>query len=192
MAGVSGVRGFLDRVWRLVIDDRADAVQLSPTVQDVPATEEQLRTLHKTIKAVTHDLSIMQFNTAIARLMEFVNYFTKESVRPRSVLEPFVLLVSPLAPHIAEELWQLLGHGKTLAYEPWPTFDEALTRDETVEIPVQIKGKLRGTIRVAADADQAAIEAVARGDAKIAELLAGQQVVKVIVVKGRLVNFVTK
>ena len=87
-------------------------------------------------------LELLSFNTAIARMMEFVNYFTKQSVRPRAAMETLVLLLSPLAPHIAEELWQCLGHAKTLAYEPWPEFDEALTVDATIEIPVQIKGKV--------------------------------------------------
>lgn len=100
-------------------------------------------TLHKTIQAVTTDLENLSCNTAIARLMEFVNYFNKQSVRPRAAMEAFVLLLSPMAPHIAEELWQLLGHKATLAYEPWPVHDPALTVEDTVEIPVQIKGKLR-------------------------------------------------
>jgi leucyl-tRNA synthetase len=192
MKGVDGVRKFLDRAWRLIIEDRADDLQLSSSVTDEPATEEQLRVLHKTIKAVTHDLDTMSFNTAIARLMEFVNYFTKESKRSRDILEPFVLLISPMAPHLAEELWALLGHQQTLSYEPWPTFDEALTLDATIEVPVQILGKVRGKIVVPADADQQLIEQTAKSDERIAALLEGKQIVKTIVVPGRLVNFVTR
>ena len=113
-------RGFLDRVWRLIVDDKAEELKLNEAVQNVPPTDEQLRTLHKTIKYVTEDVQRLEFNTAIARMMEFTNFFTKQSVRPREIMEKFVLILSPFAPHIAEELWQLLGHDKTLAYEPWP------------------------------------------------------------------------
>ena len=134
----------------------------------------------------------MAFNTAISKMMEFTNYFTKCDQRPKAAMETLVLLLAPFAPHIAEELWQLLGHTKSLAYEPWPAFDAAAVHEDTVEVPVQIKGKLRGRVIVPAGASEADIEQAARSDARIAELLAGQQVVKVVVVKGRLVNFVTK
>ncbi|MEX0586181.1 MAG: leucine--tRNA ligase, partial [Pirellulales bacterium] len=192
MEGVSGVRNFLDRVWRMIINDRTESVELNPAVKDVEPTEEQNRVLHKTIKAVTDDLRRMAFNTAIARLMEFTNFFTKSDSRPRVAMEKLVLLLSPLAPHIAEELWQALGHGTTLAYQPWPAFDAAWTHDAVIEVPVQVNGKLRGRISVEADADEATIEAAARADEKIALNLAGKQVVKVLVVRGRLVNFVVK
>jgi leucyl-tRNA synthetase len=190
--GVVGVRGFLDRVWRLIVDDKADELALNAAVQKVEPTQEQLRTLHKTIKHVTNDIQRLEFNTAIARMMEFTNFFTKESVRPHSIMEQFVLLLSPFAPHIAEELWQLLGHTKTLAYKPWPKFDEVLTKDAEIEIPVQILGKLRSKVVVPAGSDQAAIIDAARADARISELLHGKEVVKTIVVPGKLVNFVVK
>jgi leucyl-tRNA synthetase len=190
--GVVGVRGFLDRVWRLIVDDKADVLTLNAAVQKVEPTLEQLRTLHKTIKQVTGDLHQMQFNTTIARMMEFTNFFTKESVRPHSVMEQFILLLSPFAPHIAEELWQLLGHSTTLAYEPWPRYDDALTKDAEIEIPVQILGKLRSKVTVPAGSDQATIIAAARADTRISELLTGKEVVKTIVVPGKLVNFVVK
>ena len=109
--------------------------------------------LHQTIQAVTSDIEKLTFNTAIARMMEFTNYFTKQSERPRAVLEQFVLLLSPFAPHMAEELWQALGHTKSLAYEPWPKFDAALAQEDTIEIPVQINGKVRSKVTVPADAD---------------------------------------
>jgi leucyl-tRNA synthetase len=191
-AGVVGVRGFLDRVWRLIVDDKAEELKLNESVQRVAATNEQLRVLHKTIKQVTHDIQRMEFNTAIARMMEFTNFFTKETVRPHSVMEMFVLILSPFAPHVAEELWEVLGHGKSLAYEKWPSYDEALTKDAEVEIPVQINGKLRGKVVVPADSDQATILAAARDDARIAELLKGKEIVKTVVVPGKLVNFVVK
>lgn len=191
-AGVVGVRGFLDRAWRLIVDDRADELKLNEAVQNVAPTDEQVRTLHKTIKYVTNDIQRMEFNTAIARMMEFTNFFTKQSVRPHSVMKQFVLILSPFAPHIAEELWQLLGHEQTLAYHPWPQYEEALTKDAEVEIPVQILGKLRGKVVVPADSDQVTIIAAAREDSRIAELLQGKEVVKTIVVPGKLVNFVVK
>ncbi|MGB6045845.1 MAG: class I tRNA ligase family protein, partial [Pirellulales bacterium] len=192
MEGVSGVRNFLDRVWRMIVDEDAETTQLNSAVQGIDATEQQNRVLHKTIKAVTHDLDTLSFNTAIARMMEFTNFFLKEDVRPQFAMEQLVLLLSPLAPHICEELWRRLGHEDTLAYHAWPVFDESLIQEDTVEIPVQIKGKLRSKVSVPTDADRDTIEAAARADQKTAELLAEQTVVKVVVVPGRLINFVTR
>lgn len=192
MDGVSGVRGFLDRAWRMILDDRAEVMQLNPAVQAVEPTPEQNRMLHKTIKAVTNDLEQMSFNTAISRMMEFTNFFMKSDVRPKSAMERFVLLLAPFAPHIAEELWKALGRQTTLAYDAWPTFDESAIREDTIEIPVQINGKLRWRIQVPAEIDKAALESAARADAKVAELLADKTVVKAIVVPGRMVNFVVK
>ncbi|MCX7419531.1 MAG: leucine--tRNA ligase, partial [Planctomycetia bacterium] len=143
MQGVEGVFRFLSRVWRTLTDDRAEDVQINPAVQDTVPSEPQIRLLHKTVKAVTHDLESLGFNTAISRLMEFMNEVTNWSVRPISIMRPFVLLLSPLAPHIAEELWQLLGGTTTLAYEPWPTFDPQYVEDAVIDVPVQINGKLR-------------------------------------------------
>ncbi|WP_442482156.1 leucine--tRNA ligase [Aeoliella sp. SH292] len=192
MQGVSGVYNFLGRVWRLLVDDRADDMVLASTVTDAAPTEEQLRVLHKTIKAVTADIANLSFNTAIARMMEFVNFFTKAGTIPRECAESLVLLLAPFAPHIAEELWQLLGHEDTLAYEPWPTFDERLAQDDTVEIPVQVNGKLKSKVSVPAGADRDATEAAARADARVAELVEGKELVKLVVVPGKLVNFVIK
>jgi leucyl-tRNA synthetase len=192
MAGVSGVRGFLDRVWRMIVDDRADTTTLNAAVVDAQPTAEQNRVLHKTIQAVTRDIDALAFNTAISRMMEFTNFFLKEERRPKSAMERLVLLLSPFAPHLAEELWQVLGHDQTLAYQPWPEFDEALLREETVEVPVQVNGKLRGRIQVPPTADAAEMEAAARGEEHVAALLAGKTVVKLIVVPGRMVNFVVR
>jgi leucyl-tRNA synthetase len=192
MQDVNGVHNFLGRVWRLIIDDHAEKMALSAAVVDRPPTDDENRTLHRTIEAVTSDLAKLKFNTAIARMMEFTNFFTKLADRPRAALEKFVLLLSPFAPHMAEELWQALGHAETLAYEPWPKFDPALAREDTIEIPVQINGKVRSKLAVPTEIDAKALEAAARADARIAELLAGKQVVKAIVVPGRLVNFVIK
>lgn len=192
MSGVEGVSRFLARVWRMIADERSDAVQLNPAVQDVDPTPEQLRLLHKTIRAVTTDLENLSFNTSISRLMEFVNEVSGQEPRPRSLLSTFVLLLSPLAPHLAEEAWELLGHSSTLAYEPWPTFDPALVVESEVEIPVQFNGKIRGRIRIPAGSDQGAAEQALRADAKLQEHLTGKQVVKVIFVPDRLLNFVVR
>lgn len=192
MTGVNGVRSFLDRAWRMIVDDRSVSMQLHAAVQDVPPTAEQNRVLHKTIMAVTKDTASLGFNTALARMMEFVNFFTKESVRPRSALEPFVLLLSPYAPHLCEELWQALGHPSTLAYERWPEYDESLARDQQIEVPVQINGKLRAKILVPPELDQDELEAAAREDARVAAMLDGKELIKRVVVPGRLVNFVIK
>ena len=192
MDGVNGVYNFLGRVWRLVIDDRADEMNLSETVTDTEPTAEQLRTLHATIKAVTEDIEKLSFNTAIARMMEFVNFFTKEKERPRACLEPFVKLLSPFAPHLGEELWSALGHPETLAYAPWPEWNESHLKQDTIEIVVQIKGKVRAKISIAADADKATTLAAAKAEPNIAELIAGKEMIKEIVVPGRLVNLVPK
>ncbi|MDP7268780.1 MAG: class I tRNA ligase family protein, partial [Pirellulales bacterium] len=192
MDGVHGVRGFLDRVWRLIVDERSEELCVNSAIADVEPTVEQNRILHKTIKAVTEDFDSLSFNTAIARMMEFTNFFHKQDSRPKEAMEQLVLLLAPMAPHICEELWRLLGHTETLAYASWPLYDDSLIQEDTLEIPVQVKGRLRSKIRVAAGADAGTIESVAREDEKIAELLADREVVKVIVVPGRLVNFVTR
>ena len=192
MDGVSGVRSFLDRIWRMIVDERAETLQLNAAVSDAEPTEEQNRVLHKTIKAVTDDLDQMAFNTAIARMMEFTNFFLKEDVRPRTAMQQLVLLIAPFAPHIAEELWALLGNTNTLAREPWPVYDEDAIREDTVEIPVQIKGKLRARVQVPADADRDTLAAAAKSNPRIAELIAGKTIVKEIIIPGRLVNLVVK
>lgn len=192
MQGVGGVRNFLDRVWRMVIDFQAEEIAFVEGVEDVEPTEEQNRMLHRTIQAVTDDTAGMGFNTAIARMMEFVNFFTKQDVRPKSALRKFVLLLSPYAPHLAEELWSLLGGEKSLAYEPWPTYDESFLKEDTVELPVQINGKVRAKINVAADAGKDVVEKLALADEKVIEMTAGKTIVKLIVVPGRLVNLVVK
>ncbi|EAQ77828.1 leucine--tRNA ligase [Blastopirellula marina] len=192
MAGVSGVRNFLDRVWRLIVDDFAETTTLLAAVQEIEPTAEQNKVIHRTIEAVTRDLSRLEFNTPIARMMEFTNFFTKEEVRPKSAMKSLVLMLSAYAPHIAEELWAVLGESETLAYHPWPQFDEKFTKDDEIEIPVQILGKIRSKIVVAADISKADLEKAALADERIQTLIVGKQIVKAIVVPGRLVNFVVK
>jgi leucyl-tRNA synthetase len=190
MRGVEGVYRFLSRVWRLIIDDRAEDLKVGETVQDVAPDRDTQRKLHLTIRKVTEDLDSLRFNTAIAAMMEYSNHLTALKIRPKSALEPLVLLLAPFAPHIAEELWLALGHRETLAYEPWPTFDERLTRAAEVEIPVQINGKLRTRLTVAAETSREDLEKAALADPRVQTLIEGKKIVKVIVVPGKLVNIV--
>jgi leucyl-tRNA synthetase len=190
MRGVEGVHRFLSRVWRLLIDDRAEEMKFSDAVKDVEPDRETQRLLHITIKRVTQDLEELRFNTAIAAMMEFSNHLTGLKVRPRKVLETLVLILSPFAPHLAEELWSALGHNPTLAYQPWPQFDEALTKSDQVEVPIQVNGKLRARKTVPADIDDESLRKLALADERVRGLLEGKQVKKVIVVPKKLVNIV--
>ncbi len=188
--GVEGVYRFLGRVWRMVTDDAAATVTLHPSVKDVAPDKDALRILHRTIQKVGEDTDRLSFNTAIATMMEFTNYFTKQEVRPKSAMDTFVLLLAPYAPHIAEELWRVLGHANTLAYEPWPKFDPALVKADTIEIPVQVNGKLRSVLTVPAEIDAAGLEAAAKADPKVIEAIAGKTIKKVIAKPPQMVNLV--
>ena len=154
------------------------------------ATTEQLRILHATIKKVTQDIEDMKFNTAISAMMEFVNEATGWTVRPKSVMECFLLLLCPFAPHMAEELWQKLGHASSLALEPWPAFDPALLVEESVEIMVQVNGKLRGKVTLPAGSAQADVVAAAKAASAVLPHVAGKTIRKEIYVPGKLVNLV--
>lgn len=191
MRSVEGVYRFLSRVWRIIVDEAAETPKLNASVQDVQADPETLKLLHKTIKKVTEDTEALRFNTAIAAMMEFSNHLTsKVEVRPKAVLEKFVLILAPYAPHIGEELWQVLGHNTSLAYEPWPAYDPALVRDDEIEIPVQIAGKVKAKLLVAADADAATLEKIALADPKVQEQIAGKTVKKVIVKPKQMISIV--
>ncbi len=193
MSGVEGVYRFLGRVWRMIVDERNDdETVLHADVQDVELNDEQTRMLHKTIKAVTEDIEKLSFNTAISRMMEFTNEFSSQQPRPMSAMIPFVQLLNPFAPHIAEELWEVLGQTESLTYSAWPKFDESKLVESEIEIPVQINGKLRAKIKVPAEADKDAMESAAKADEAIVQLLEGKQIVKTICVPGRMVNFVVK
>jgi leucyl-tRNA synthetase len=184
---VVGAHRFLQRVWRAVIDETSGAERVS---DDEQVSEDTLRALHKTIAGVAEDYAALRNNTAAAKLIEYTNHLTKEGVSARAAIEPLVLMVAPLAPHLAEELWRRLGHEGSLAHGPFPAVDERYLVDDTVELPVQVNGKVRGKITVAADADRAALEAAALADEKVQAFLAGATPKKVVVVPGRLVNFV--
>ncbi|MEU7767002.1 leucine--tRNA ligase [Nocardia sp. NPDC049190] len=185
---VVGAHRFLQRVWRLVVDEETGALRVTETAP----TDETLRLLHKTIAGVDEDFAALRDNTAGAKLIELTNHLTKTypDGAPRGVVEPMVLMLAPLAPHVAEELWERLGHAESLAHGPFPVADPALLVDESVEYPIQVNGKVRSRIQVAADADNATIEAAALADEKITSLLNGAAPRKLIVVPGRLVNIV--
>jgi leucyl-tRNA synthetase len=187
---VIGMHRFLQRVWRNLVDEHTGALRLA----DVAADDETRRLLHKTIAFVTDEMGALRFNTAIAKLIEFNNHLTGVVATaggcPTEVATPLVQLLAPLVPHLAEELWSLLGHGDSITYVPWPAADASLLVDDSVEIPVQVNGKVRSRIVVAATADAAALEAAALADDKVIAALAGAAPRKVIVVPGRLVNVV--
>jgi len=184
---VEGVHRFLNRVWRLLIDEDSG----EPVVVDAEPDREQLRALHRTIRKVTQDVEHLDFNTAIAAMMEFLNTANKWDDVPRAVAEPLVLLLSPFAPHLCEELWSRLGHEDSLAYADWPEYEEALLHKEVVEMPVQVDGTVRATIEVSADAAEDDVIAMAKEEENVARHLDGETIQREIFVPGQIVNFVT-
>ena len=211
--GVEGVYRFLGRVWRLFIDegsykdyeqavtvapDQAEALladlKLHPALNDAEPTPEQLKALHACIKKVTDDLDGMRYNTGISALMVFVNEASKWESRPREVLGIFLRLLNPFAPHLAEELAGRLGEvsGNTLAYQPWPEWDEAFLVEDSIEFPVQVNGKLRGHIDITPETSRAEIEKLALACEKVQQFISEKEVKKVIVVPNRLVNIAVK
>ena len=213
--GVEGVYRFLGRVWRSFVDEKSetefeqaettaetqrrgellDIIHLNPSIKDTPPTAAQLKTLHATIKKVTEDLDGMRFNTAISAMMVFVNEAMTWETKPVAVLRDFLILLAPFAPHITEELWAKLPstldpRPLALSYAEWPKFDPALLIEDTLEIPVQVNGKLRDVIKVPANADNAAVEAIAKASEKVKPFLDGKTIKKVIVVPKKLVNIV--
>ena len=214
--GVEGVYRFLGRVWRLFVDEKAettfeqaetlatevqsrrellDLILLDGGIMDIAPTPAQLKVLHACIKKVTEDLDGMRFNTAISAMMVFINEAMTWQTKPLSVLKPFLQLLAPFAPHIAEELWARLhstfGQAATsLAYAPWPKFDAALLVESEIELPVQVNGKFRDTIKVAVDADNTTIEAAAKANEKVQQFIAGKAIKKVIIVPKKMVNLI--
>lgn len=184
--GLDGARRFLDRIWRLFIEDSGE---LSPKVV-AEASEGLERVYHQTVKKVTEDLEGLRFNTAISQLMVFINEAYKATVLPKEYVEGFVKLVSPIAPHLAEELWSKLGHETTMTYESWPAFDEAKLVENEVEIVVQVNGKVRAKLLVAKDVTKEQLEQIALEDDRVIEHVEGKTIRKVIAVPGKLVNIV--
>jgi leucyl-tRNA synthetase len=186
---IVGPYRLLQRLWRVVLDEQTG----QPHVADIEVPDELNRQLHKAIHAVRDGYESLRFNTSIARITELNNAITQlypNGGAPRAVAEALVLMLAPLAPHVAEELWSRLGHQDSLAWQQFPIVDEALLVDDTIEIPVQVNGKVRSVISVAADADPAAMEAAARADEKVLAALADRGAKRVIAVPGRLINFV--
>jgi len=184
---VVGAHRFLQRVWRVVVSEETGATDVN---EHEALDTDTLKILHRTIAGVTEDYVALRNNTAAAKLIEYTNHLTKEGVSARAAIEPLVLMVAPLAPHLAEELWKRLGHDTSLAHGPFPVADPQYMVDDTIEFPVQVNGKVRGKITVAADAEAADIQAAALADEKVQAFLDGATPEKVIVVPGRLVNLV--
>ncbi|MFZ9629789.1 MAG: class I tRNA ligase family protein, partial [Ilumatobacteraceae bacterium] len=181
-----GVHRFLQRVWRNVIDEDTGAVRTLPGGPDT----ETLRVLHRTIAAVRDELDHLRFNTAIAKLIELNNHLTKLGGCPTALADALVTMVGPFAPHMAEELWQRLGHTTSITHAPFPVADPSYLVSDTVEYPVQVNGKVRARITVPADADNGVVEAAALADERVQSSLGGAAPKKVIVVAGRTVNIV--
>jgi leucyl-tRNA synthetase len=183
---VIGMYRFLQRLWRNLVDEETgDSV-----VVDVPLDDETTRLMHRTIDVVRTEMDALRFNTAIAKLIELNNAVTKLDATPREVAEALVLMVAPLAPHVAEELWRKLGHDGTVTYVDFPVADPQYLFDETIEYPVQINGKVRSHVVVPSDADQKAVEAAALADEKVIANLDGASPQKVIFIPGRMLNIV--
>jgi leucyl-tRNA synthetase len=188
MQGVEGVHRFLQKLWRAIID--RDTGELGKAVQQADANEETLRLLNQTIKKVGDDIESFGFNTAISAMMILVNHLSRETVRPKAVIEKLVLIVAPFAPHIAEELWERVGHTESLAYESWPEYDKELIKEKEIELAVQVQGKIKDRIVVSADADEEQIKQKALSCEKVIAAMADKEPKKVIVIKSRLVNIV--
>ncbi|MFA5238164.1 MAG: leucine--tRNA ligase [Phycisphaerae bacterium] len=188
MQGVEGVYRFLQRAWRTVVDE--DTGELAEAVKEADADETTLRLLYQTIKKVGDDIESFGFNTAISQMMIFVNHLNKQEVRPKAVIEKFILVLAPFAPHIAEELWERLGHTDTLAYQPWPGYDKELIKEKEIELAIQVNGKIKDKIVVAADADDEQIKQKALACENVKKVLGGKEPRKIIIIKSRLVNIV--
>lgn len=186
--GLDGSRRFLERVWRLIVNEETG--KLNSNVKDVEGNEVFVRTYHQTVKKVTEDFAELRFNTGISQLMVFVNEGNKQEVLPKALIEGFVKLLSPVAPHIAEELWEKLGHTDTITYEAWPTYDESLLVENEVEVVVQMNGKVKTKLVVNKGASKEEMEAAALADEKVQAAIGEKTIRKVIAVPGKLVNIV--
>ncbi|EEM03550.1 Leucyl-tRNA synthetase [Bacillus pseudomycoides] len=182
--GLDGARRFLDRVWRLFVQDNGE---LSEKITDA-SNQELEKAYHQTVKKVTEDYAELRFNTAISQMMMFINDAYKTEVLPKEYVEGFVKMIAPVAPHVAEELWSKLGHSETISYASWPTFDESKLVEDEVEIVVQVMGKVRAKLKTKKDASKEEVEQLAIEAVK--EQIEGKTVRKVIVVPGKLVNIV--
>ncbi|MBS4001716.1 MAG: leucine--tRNA ligase [Desulfobulbaceae bacterium] len=184
---ITGVFNFLNRAWRMIATDEGT---LSPKVLNAGLSPEQDYVLNYTIKKVADDIENLSFNTAIAQMMIFVNEFTKVEVKPLDAMKKFVLCLSPFAPHIAEELWQILGHSQSVVFEEFPVYDDAKIVRNEIEFVVQVGGKIRARIQVNVDLPQDQLEALALGDAAVQKHIDGKEIRKIIFVKNKLINFI--
>ena len=187
--GLDGSRRFLDRVYRLFVDEETGKV--NDKVQDKDNAELEV-SYNYTVKKVSEDIEILGFNTAISQLMVFVNDCYKAEYIPRKYALGFIQLLAPFAPHLAEEMWEIYGNTESISYAPWPTFDESKLVSDTVEIVVQLMGKVKAKLDVKKDLTPAELEQIVLANEEVKELIEGKQVMKVIVVPGRLVNIVAK
>lgn len=185
--GLDGARRFLDRVWRLMVDDDG---AVSDKIVETTGDTTLDKVYHETVKKVTEDFENLHFNTGISQMMVFINESNKSDQLPKELMEGFVKLLSPVAPHLAEELWNKLGHTETISYEAWPVYEEAKLVEDEVEVAIQVMGKVRSKISVPKDMDKEEIEKLALADEKTQEWLEGKTVRKVIVIPGKLVNIV--
>ncbi len=185
--GLDGAKRFLDRVWRLLVTDDE---KLSNAVTEEEGSKEFARTYHKAVQKVTEEFENLRFNTGISQLMVFINEAYKQDKLPKEYVEGFVKLLSPVAPHISEELWEKLGNNESIAYQEWPTYEESMLVENEVEIVLQVNGKVRSKTVVPADADRDQMEALAKEDEKIQSAIEGKTIRKVIAVPGKLVNIV--
>ncbi|MED5372465.1 MAG: leucine--tRNA ligase [Myxococcota bacterium] len=191
MAGVEGVYRFLARAWRLFIDE--DSGELRESIrEDVKADAELRRSLHTAIKQMSEGIEDLRFNTPVSRMMEFVKVAGQRDTLPKAELESFVQILAPYAPHLAEELWEKLGHSESLAFEPWPEFDPKALVEDTVKIAVQVQGKVRGTLEAPRESSKEELLALAKELDNVKRHLEGKAIVKEIVVPGRLINLVVR
>ena len=181
--GVEGSKRFLDRVWRLFVEDNK--------IKDEPNKNLE-HVYHSMVKKVTNDFEALSFNTAISELMIFINAAYKEDVLPRDYAEGFIKLLNPIVPHITEEIWNILGHNDTIAFEAWPTYDESKTIDSEIELPIQVNGKLKATVIVPLDSDESVVKKIVHKNKTIQNILANQNIVKEIYVKNKIYNIVAK
>jgi leucyl-tRNA synthetase len=181
--GVEGARKFLTRVWTFFTE-----------AENITEGEggELERIYHRSVKKITDDFEKLAFNTAISQMMIFINAVYKQGTCPKAYAEGFVKMLSCICPHIGEELWSILGHNDTIAYEPWPVYDEAKTIDDCIEMPVQINGKVRSVVSVPNNADKDTILSIVKSDEKVSSAMEGKTIVKEIVVPGKIINIVVK
>ncbi|MHC4293484.1 MAG: class I tRNA ligase family protein, partial [Planctomycetota bacterium] len=188
MHGVEGVHRFLNKVWRTVVNEETG--HLNEEISNDEPDEKTLRLLHKTIKKVGSDIESFGFNTAISQMMIFINHLSQQKNRPKSVIDAFLLVLSPFAPHVAEELWSRLNNKDSLAYEQWPGYEEKLIKEKEIELAVQVNGKIKDRILVSADAEEETIKQIALECEKVSTALEEKEPKKIIVIKSRLVNIV--